>query len=122
MNGYRSGAAGGLVYSTESGRMCPDCLKPVAQCVCKANAAPPPGDGVVRVSRETKGRGGKAVTVVRGLAMDASELAALAKQLKAACGTGGTVKEGVIEVQGDHRELVMRLLTSQGFTVKASGG
>jgi translation initiation factor 1 len=74
------------------------------------------------VSRSSKGRGGKTVTLVQGLALDEASLTQLGKQLKTACGTGGTVKEGVIEVQGDHRELVIRLLTSQGFTVKAAGG
>jgi translation initiation factor 1 len=114
--------AGGLVYSTESGRMCPACRKPLAQCVCKARAAAPAGDGIVRVSRETKGRGGKAVTVVRGVALDAAALMRLAQQLKAACGSGGTVKDGVIEVQGDHCEKVIALLKAQGHTVKRAGG
>jgi translation initiation factor 1 len=114
---------GGLVYSTDAGRMCPDCRKPVAQCSCKADAqAVPAGDGIVRVSRETKGRGGKAVTVVKGVPVNAEALAALGKQLKAACGSGGTVKDGVIEVQGDHRENVVALLEKQGFKVKRAGG
>ncbi len=85
-------------------------------------AAAPAGDGVVRVSRETKGRGGKAVTLVKGLALPADALAALGKQLKAACGSGGTVKEGVIEIQGDHIEKVMATLKAQGHTVKRAGG
>ena len=114
-------ALGGLVYSTDSGRMCPQCRQPVAQCICKQQAAPT-GDGIVRVSRETKGRGGKAVTVVKGVLLDAAALAELGKQLKAACGTGGTVKDGVIEVQGDHCERVMQLLKAQGHTVKRAGG
>lgn len=114
----------GLVYSTESGRMCPDCRQPVNACVCKANAwsAVPAGDGVVRVSRETKGRGGKAVTLVRGLALDAAGLAALGKELKAACGTGGTVKEGVVEIQGDHIERIMVMMQAKGYKVKRAGG
>lgn len=112
---------GGLVYSTESGRMCPDCRQPVAQCICKL-AVVPAGDGTVRVSRETKGRGGKAVTLVKGVLLDAVALADLGKQLKAACGTGGTVKDGVIEVQGDHIERVMQILKTQGYTVKRAGG
>ena len=112
----------GLVYSTESGRMCPDCRHPVAACVCKAAAPVPAGDGVARVWRETKGRGGKAVTLVKGLALDATGLAALGKQLKAACGSGGTVKDGVIEVQGDHCERVMEALKAKGFSVKRAGG
>lgn len=114
-------ALGGLVYSTDSGRMCPDCRQPVAKCTCKQPAAPT-GDGIVRVSRETKGRGGKAVTVVKGVMLDAAALADLGKQLKAACGTGGTVKDGVIEVQGDHIERVMQILTTQGHKVKRAGG
>ena len=113
-----------LVYSTEAGRMCPDCRQPVAACVCKANArsAMPAGDGVVRVSRETKGRGGKAVTLVKGVSLDGAGLTALGKSLKAACGSGGTVKDGVIEIQGDHVERVMAALVAQGHRVKRSGG
>jgi translation initiation factor 1 len=114
-------ASGGLVYSTESGRMCPVCRQPVAQCRC-GQAAPPKGDGVLRVSRETKGRGGKAVTLVRGALLDAAGLAALGKQLRALCGSGGTVKDGVIEVQGDHVERVIEALKAQGHTVKRAGG
>ena len=103
--------------------MCPACRNPIAQCVCAAAAAkPPPSDGVVRVSRETKGRGGKAVTVVRGLALEPAVLDKLAKQLKAACGSGGTAKDGVVEVQGDHCDKVMALLKAQGHTVKRAGG
>ena len=113
---------GGLVYSTESGRMCPTCRQPLKQCVCSLKKAVPAGDGVVRVSRETKGRGGKAVTLVRGLALDEPALNNLGKQLRAACGSGGTVKDGVIEVQGDHCERVIGLLKVQGLSVKRAGG
>ena len=114
---------GALVYSTESCRRCPACRQPVAQCICKQAArAVPVGDGIVRVQRETKGRGGKAVTVIRGVPLDADALASLGKQVKTACGSGGTVKDGVIEVQGDHVERVMALLAAQGHTVKRSGG
>lgn len=116
-------STGGLVYSTEAGRMCPGCRQPVAQCVCTQQArAVPAGDGIVRVSRETKGRGGKAVTLVKGVPLDAEALTALGKQLKTACGTGGTVKDGVIEVQGDHIEKVMAALVGKGYTVKRAGG
>jgi len=117
-------SAGGLVYSTDSGRMCPVCRRPVAQCTCSKKPALPAAsaDGIVRVSRETKGRGGKAVTLVRGLALDAAALDQLAKQLKAACGSGGTVKDGVVEIQGDHCEKVMTLLAAQGHKVKRAGG
>lgn len=76
----------------------------------------------MRVSRETKGRGGKTVTRVVGLALDGLALAQLGKQLKAACGSGGTVKDGVIEVQGDHCELVMEALKKQGYAAKRTGG
>jgi translation initiation factor 1 len=119
MKGSR--ASVGLVYSTEAGRMCPACRRPVAACVCSQKVVPA-GDGIVRVSRETKGRAGKGVTLVKGLALDATALAQLGKQLKAACGSGGTVKDGVIEVQGDHCERLIALLQAQGHTVKRAGG
>jgi translation initiation factor 1 len=103
--------------------MCPGCRKPVAQCVCRAAATVlPPSDGIVRVSCEKKGRGGKAVTLVRGLPMEAAALDKLARSLKAACGSGGTVKDGVVEVQGDHRPKVVALLAAEGHKVKSAGG
>lgn len=114
---------GGLVYSTDSGRMCPGCRKPIALCACSTSGrASIVSDGIVRISRETKGRGGKAVTVVRGLALDADSLEKMAKQLKAACGSGGTVKDGVVEVQGDHCDKVVALLLARGLKVKRAGG
>jgi translation initiation factor 1 len=112
----------GLVYSTDSGRMCPVCRQPVAACQCSAAKPRPTTDGIVRVSRETKGRAGKGVTLVNGLALDDAALTALGKQLKTACGSGGTVKDGVIEVQGDHCERVINLLQAQGHKVKRAGG
>lgn len=105
---------GGLVYCTDLGRTCPRCRQALAQCACARSAPAAPTDGLARISRETKGRGGKAVTVVRGLALDAAALQSLARQLKAACGSGGTVKDGAIEVQGDHGQAVARLLAAQG--------
>jgi translation initiation factor 1 len=109
--------------------MCPACRQPVALCKCPsakqakvAAAMNASADDMVRVQRETKGRGGKSVTLVKGLALEAAALAQLAKQLKAACGSGGTVKEGVIEVQGDHVEAVMAALQKQGHRVKRAGG
>ena len=117
----KSSSNSSLVYSTESGRMCPDCRQPVAECSCKARTAIL-GDGVVRVSRQTKGRGGKCVTIVKGLPLDAIALAALGKQLRAACGSGGTVKDGVIEIQGDHCELVIAALAKHGHQAKRAGG
>ena len=113
----------GLVYSTDSGRMCPGCRQPAAACACKAKPHnPTPSDASVRISREVKGRGGKAVTVVRGVPLDAEGVAELGKTLRTACGAGGTVKDGVIEVQGDHVERVMALLKAKGWVVKRSGG
>ena len=112
---------GGLVYSTESGRMCPECRHPLAACTCNTKPAPV-GDGVVRVSRQSKGRGGKTVTLVKGVALDAAALAALGKTLRSACGAGGTVKDGVIEIQGDHCDLVIDALKQQGHDPKRAGG
>ena len=114
--------SGGLVYSTDSGRMCPACRHPQANCVCSAAKSKPAGDGIVRVSRETKGRAGKGVTLVKGLVLDSLALMTLGKQLKTACGSGGTVKDGVIEVQGDHCDRVIEMLKAQGFAVKRAGG
>lgn len=114
-----------LVYSTDAGgRMCPDCRQAAAQCSCRLSRPLPPTDGVVRVSRETKGRKGKGVTLVKGVALDLAGLTQLGKQLKASCGSGGTVKDGVIEVQGDHVEQVLALLQKlqPGWVVKRAGG
>lgn len=113
----------GLVYSTESGRTCPECRRPISDCECGRKKAPA-GDGVVRVSRETKGRGGKAVTLVKGLPLaDEAALTALAKQLKAACGTGGTVKDWVVEIQGDHVDKIVAWLKAKqpAWNVKRAG-
>ena len=111
-----------LVYSTDAGRICPNCSRPVAACACAKKPARPAGDGVVRVQLETKGRAGKGVTVVRGLDLPDADLVVLGKQLKSACGSGGTVKDGVIEVQGDHVVKIMSQLTNKGYRVKRVGG
>lgn len=113
--------SGGLVFSTEQGRMCPGCRHPVDDCICGAPSRPA-GDGVVRVSRETKGRKGKGVTLITGIPLDEKDLKAFAKILKARCGTGGTVKDGVVEIQGDQRDLLVPLLQDKGWTVKKAGG
>ena len=120
----RKPSAGGLVYSTDTGRMCPGCRRPLPQCCCAANRAAslPQTDGSVRVSRESKGRGGKTVTLVRGLALDEAGLAALGKRLRSACGAGGAVKDGVLEIQGDHRERVAALLAEAGHRVQIADG
>lgn len=116
-------SASGLVYSTDGGRMCPGCRQRLAQCACRtASAAAPSGDGIVRVSRQTKGRAGKVVTQIKGLALDAAALTALGKQLRAACGSGGTVKDGVMEIQGDHVDRVVAALKAQGLSSQRAGG
>jgi translation initiation factor 1 len=97
--------------------MCPGCGKPVGSCVCK-QAVPPASDGIVRVTLETKGRKGQGVTVIRGVPLGADEMATLCKQLKQRCGSGGTIKEGAIEVQGDHRPVVLETLKQRGWKVK----
>ena len=112
-----------LVYSSDKGRICRDCGKPVAFCVCRQSASPAsPGDGVVRVGRETKGRKGKGVTIVSGVPLPPAELKTLARELKQKCGSGGTLKDGIIEVQGDHRDTLVDFLKGRGWTVKRSGG
>ncbi|WP_022665366.1 translation initiation factor Sui1 [Desulfospira joergensenii] len=113
-----------LVYSTESGRICPSCGKPSDKCICKKKKTDmiPKGDGKIRVERSTKGRKGKGVTLITGLPLEASSLKALAKELKQKCGTGGTVKKGVIEIQGDHRDLLTEHLKSLGYQAIRAGG
>ena len=115
------------VYSTDTGRICGHCGQPQAACCCRkhgqATPVPPPmGDGVVRLMLETKGRKGKGVTLVTGLPLAEVKLRELAKQLKSRCGSGGTVKNGVIEIQGDHRDTVAAALSKQGYRVKRAGG
>ncbi len=112
-----------LVYSTESGKMCPSCQKPLAQCACKKKKNPVSNKpGTVRVERSTKGRKGKGVSLISGLALDEAELKALAKKLKQKCGSGGTVKNGVMEIQGDHRDLLIDELNKLRIKAKKSGG
>lgn len=112
---------GGLVYSTETGRTCPGCRNPVDECNCQ-QAFVASGDGIVRIKRETKGRKGKGVSLVTGVQLPEAELKKLAKQLKQKCGVGGAVKDGVIEIQGDMRDLLKEELEKQGYTVKLAGG
>src|SRR5690554_1110557 len=115
----------GLVYSTEHGDMCPECRHAVAECRCAELAEQERVatlDGIVRLRRETSGRKGKGVTTISGVPLPEAELKALAKQLKKVCGTGGAVKEGVIEIQGDQRERLKAELEKRGYTVKLAGG
>ena len=118
----RNDANSRTVYSTEHGALCSTCGKSKASCVCRKQRAVPAGDGIVRVQRETKGRKGKGVTVITGLGLEPDGLRTLAKHLKQQCGTGGTVKNGTIEIQGDHRDTVVNTLSAQGYTVKRAGG
>jgi len=101
-----------LVYSTVKGRIAPEVSSPRA----------PRGDGIVRVRRETQGRGGKTVTSIAGVGVSEDKLKELAGELKRLCGTGGTVKDWVIEIQGDHRDKIVAALQQRGFTVKLAGG
>ncbi len=101
-----------LVYSTDSGR--------ITQPLPKAER--PKGDGIVRIQRQTSGRKGKGVCLISGIDLDDAALALLAAELKKKCGCGGSVKEGVIEIQGDKRDLLKSLLEAKGMKVKLAGG
>ncbi len=119
----RGSSGGGYVYSTQHGELCPKCERPVVGCICRRMAAARAGtERVVRVGRETKGRKGKGVTLVTDVPLDDVELALLGKALKKKCGSGGTTKDGVIEIQGDHRDAIVRELEGRGWTVKRVGG
>ncbi len=118
-SGTKSGSR--IVYSTGVGSMCPGCVRPVRECVC-GRVAQQQLQGPVRVARETKGRGGKAVTVITGLALAPDALLELAKVLKQRCGSGGTVRDGVLEIQGEHRETILAELLKRGFDAKGAGG
>lgn len=114
---------GGIVYSSAGGRLCPSCGRQVAKCTCaQVNPRANRGDGIVRVRREVKGRRGKAVTTISGVPLPDDELRSLASELKRRCATGGAVKSGVIEIQGDHRDLLIADLEERGFSVKLAGG
>jgi translation initiation factor 1 len=113
---------GGIVYSTEFGRTCPACGVPVSGCTCRRSSPSPKNDGIVRVGRVTKGCRGKGLTVITGIPLDDDNLSALAKQLKQKCGAGGAVKDGAIEIQGDHRDKLVEELTARGYKIKRSGG
>ena len=112
----------GLVYSTDTGQTCPGCGHPVKQCCCGKEKSSQYGDGIVRVSRQTKGRKGSGVCLITGLPLAEAELKKLAGQLKKKCGSGGTVKNGVIEIQGDQREVLVDTLINYGYKAKLAGG
>ena len=115
-----------LVYSTKTGKICPSCQKPVSGCACKKKKTTSQTtgkyDGIIRVQREVKGRKGKTVTIVSGFQINIVDLKDLATQLKRRCGTGGSVKDDVIIIQGDHRNTLITELKNRGFKAKVVGG
>lgn len=118
-----------IVYSTDGGRVmtCPTCGLAYKHCRCDQPGSAKAekekkNDGIVRVMRDRKQRGGKTVTVITGVPVSAEALATLAQQLKKLCGSGGTVKDGTIEIQGDHCDKVQAKLTEMGYKVKRAGG
>ena len=115
-----------LVYSTEKGKICPSCQKPINECTCKKKKSrSQPNikiDGNIRAQREVKGRKGKTVTTIYGFQLDDDELKDLATQFKRRCGTGGSVKDGVIIIQGDHQDILIAELKNRGFMAKKAGG
>jgi translation initiation factor 1 len=109
------------VYSTTTGRICPKCGKPISSCACLKKVQIK-GDGVVRIFRESKGRKGKTVTIITGISLNEQGLRSLHSDLKRICGSGGSVKDGSLEIQGDHRDSIFTELKNRGFQVKIAGG
>jgi len=113
------------VYSTEFGRMCPNCGRTLTKCICKKESRSFPNkksDGIVRLYLDRKSRGGKIVTIIDGLRYSEEQLKDLAKSIKRKCGSGGSIKEGNIEIQGDVRDIVLPMLQKMGLIVKKAGG
>ncbi len=111
-----------IIYSTGIGSLCPNCRRAVRECVCPKGVPGAAAPVSVRVGREIKGRAGKGVTTVRGLPMSPADIESLATELKKRCGSGGSVCDGVIEIQGDHRDVIVALLIKRGWPAKKSGG
>jgi translation initiation factor 1 len=111
-----------IIYSTGIGDLCPNCRRPVRDCVCPKGAPGAAKPAAVRVGREIKGRAGKGVTTITGLALSLSDIDSLAAKLKKRCGSGGTVRDGVIEIQGEHRDVIVAELQRLGWPAKKSGG
>ena len=111
-----------LVFATGKGRTCPHCGRALAECACRSSPRAARGDGIVRLRREVQGRRGKTVTTISGVPLPEDRLRDLAGELKRLCGTGGSAKDGVIEIQGDHRDGIRAALEARGYTVKLAGG
>jgi translation initiation factor 1 len=111
-----------IVYSTGIGTLCPNCRRAVRECVCPKGAPGAAKPAAIRVGRETQGRAGKGVTTVVGVPVNETQLAELAAKLKKRCGSGGTVRNGVIEIQGDHRDAIVAELIKMGWQAKKAGG
>jgi len=111
-----------IVYSTGHGSLCPNCRRPVRECVCPKGAPGAAKPSIVRVARETQGRAGKGVTIITGLPLTPADIEVLATKLKKRCGSGGTVRDGSIEIQGDHRDSIVAELIKMGWHAKRSGG
>ncbi len=110
------------VYTTDLGRLCPDCHQPKADCNCRTQAKPSNGDGRVRVHREIKGRSGKPVSIIRGLTLSPMALKQLCQRLKKSCGVGGSLNGSEILIQGDQREKILALLANEGIAALKGGG
>lgn len=113
------------VYSSEFGRVCPNCKNPIKKCNCNKNKKQTSiikNDGIVRLRIDRKGRGGKSVTLIEGLQKSDEDLKTLAKEIKKQCGTGGAVKDGIIEIQGDVRDFLLLFFQNKGIKVKKAGG
>jgi translation initiation factor 1 len=119
---HNSGMSARIVYSTGIGSLCPNCRRPVRECVCPKGVPGAAKPAAVRVGREIKGRAGKGVTTVTGLPMSLSDIEALTTRLKKRCGSGGTVRDGIVEIQGDHRDVIVAELIKLGWPAKKSGG
>ena len=115
-----------LVYSTEKGSVCPDCGRPVKKCACKRIKSESQfdveSDGIIRIRREKKGRKGKTVTTISGFQGSVDDIKQIVSDLKNKCGTGGTIKDGIVIIQGDHREAIQAELKKRSFQVKVTGG
>jgi translation initiation factor 1 len=109
-----------VVYSTDQGKHCPECSRPLEDCGCQQRVAS--ADGIVRLQRQVKGRNGKPVTIITGLPLTGADLKKLAKQLKSKCGVGGSIEAQNIIIQGDKREFLQSELETLGYTVKLAGG